>query len=177
MPVPSASSKIIFTAFKFFWACSIFFQHSRIFWLWSKARFYLINSHIWAMSMVKNIWTHSKNIEHGQKCLNMVKKYLNLQMDLACTYQSFYLRPQTNYTKINSFYAYQILRPYTHQHFWIYFWNILWFWCNKPCSMTTHLRHVPILESVIFHPMHSDFWKNMPNDCMYAIFSKLRYIK
>ena len=29
------------------------------------------------LSMVKNIWTHSKNIEHGQKYLNMVKKYLN----------------------------------------------------------------------------------------------------
>ena len=28
------------------------------------------------LSMVKNIWTHSKNIEHSQKYLNMVKKYL-----------------------------------------------------------------------------------------------------
>ena len=73
MPVPSASSKIIFTTFKFFWACSIFFERSQIFWSWSKARFYLINLHIWAWSKifehiqkilntVKNIWTWSKNI-------------------------------------------------------------------------------------------------------------------
>ena len=73
MPIPSASSKIIFTTFKFFWACSIFFEHSQIFWSWSKARFYLINFHIWAWSKifehiqkilntVKNIWTRSKNI-------------------------------------------------------------------------------------------------------------------
>ena len=73
MPVPSASSKSIFPEFKFFWACSIFFEHSQIFWSWSKARFYLINLHIWAWSKifehiqkilntVKNIWTWSKNI-------------------------------------------------------------------------------------------------------------------
>ena len=31
MPVPSACSKNIFTAFKFFCACSIFFEHSQIF--------------------------------------------------------------------------------------------------------------------------------------------------
>ena len=73
LPVPSASSKIIFTTFKFFWACSIFFEHSQIFWSWSKARFYLINLHIWAWSKifehiqkilntVKYIWTWSKNI-------------------------------------------------------------------------------------------------------------------
>ena len=73
MPIPSASSKIIFTTFKFFWACSLFFEHSQIFWSWSKARFYLINLHIWAWSKifehiqkilntVKNIWTWSKNI-------------------------------------------------------------------------------------------------------------------
>ena len=73
MPVPSACSKNIFTAFKFFCACSIFFEHSQIFWSWSKARFYLINLHIWAWSKifehiqkilntVKNIWTWSKNI-------------------------------------------------------------------------------------------------------------------
>ena len=29
------------------------------------------------LSIVTNIWTHSKNIERGQKYLNMVKKYLN----------------------------------------------------------------------------------------------------
>ena len=29
------------------------------------------------LSTVKNIWTHSKNIEHCQKYLNMVKTYLN----------------------------------------------------------------------------------------------------
>ena len=73
MPIPSASSKIIFTMFKFFWACSIFFEHSQIFWSCSKARFYLINLHIWAWSKIfehiqkilntiKNIWTWSKNI-------------------------------------------------------------------------------------------------------------------
>ena len=73
MPVPSASSKIIFTTIKFFWAWSIFFEHNQIFWSWSKARFYLINLHIWAWSKifehiqkilntVKNIWTWSKNI-------------------------------------------------------------------------------------------------------------------
>ena len=73
MPIPSASSKIIFTTFKFFWACSIFFKCSQIFWSWPKARFYLINLHIWAWSKlfehiqkilntVKNIWTWSKNI-------------------------------------------------------------------------------------------------------------------
>ena len=73
MPIPSASSKIIFSTFKFFWACSIFFEHSQIFWSWSKARFYLISLHIWAWSKifehiqkilktVKNIWTWSKNI-------------------------------------------------------------------------------------------------------------------
>ena len=73
MPVPSACSKIIFTTFKFFWACSIFFEHSHIFWSWSKARFYLINFHIWAWSKIfehiqkilnmgKYIWTWSKNI-------------------------------------------------------------------------------------------------------------------
>ena len=73
MAVPSACSKIIFTSFKFFWACSIFFEHSLMFWSWPKARFYLINLHIWAWSkifehiqkilnMVKNIWTWSKNI-------------------------------------------------------------------------------------------------------------------
>ena len=73
MPVPSASSKIIFTTFKFFWACSIFFEHSQFFWSWSKTRFYLINFHIWAWSKifehiqnilntVKNIWLWSKNI-------------------------------------------------------------------------------------------------------------------
>ena len=73
VPVPSASSKIIFTMFNFFWACSIFFEHSQIFWSWSKAKFYLINLHIWACSKifehiqkilntVKNIWTWSKNI-------------------------------------------------------------------------------------------------------------------
>ena len=73
MPIPSASSKNIFTAFKFFWACSIFFEDNQIFWLWSKARFYLINLHIWAWSKifehiqkilntVKTIWTWSKNI-------------------------------------------------------------------------------------------------------------------
>ena len=73
MSVPSASSKIIFTTFKFFSACSIFFEHSQIFWSWSKARFYLIDLHIWAWSKIfehiqkilnaiKNIWTWSKNI-------------------------------------------------------------------------------------------------------------------
>ena len=73
MPVPSACSKNIFTPFKFFCACSIFFEHSQIFWSWSKARFYLINLHIWAWSKifehiqkilntVKNIWTGAKNI-------------------------------------------------------------------------------------------------------------------
>ena len=64
LPVPSASSKIIFTVLKFFWASSIFFEHSQIFWSWSKARFYLINLHIWA-------W--SKIFEHIQKILNTVK--------------------------------------------------------------------------------------------------------
>ena len=73
MPIPSASSKNIFTVFKFFFALSIFFEHSQIVWSWSKARFYLINLHIWAWSKVfehiqnilntiKNIWTWSKNI-------------------------------------------------------------------------------------------------------------------
>ena len=73
MPISSPSSKNIFTAFKFFWACSIFFKHSQIFWSWSKARFYFINLHISAWSKifehgqkylttVKNIWTGSKNI-------------------------------------------------------------------------------------------------------------------
>ena len=62
MSIPSASSKIILTAFKFFWACSIFFEHSQNFWSWSKARFYLINLHIWA-------W--SKIFEHGQKIFEL----------------------------------------------------------------------------------------------------------
>ena len=30
------------------------------------------------LSMVKNIWTHSKNIEHGQKYLNIEKKRFEL---------------------------------------------------------------------------------------------------
>ena len=29
------------------------------------------------LSMVKNIWTHSKNIEGGQKILNTAKIFLN----------------------------------------------------------------------------------------------------
>ena len=56
MLIPSASSKIIFTTFKFFWACSIFFEHSQIFWSRSKARFYLINSHFWAWSKTNFPW-------------------------------------------------------------------------------------------------------------------------
>ena len=36
---------------------------------------------------------------------------------LHYTYQSFCLHPKTNYTKINSFFAYQISQPYAHQHF------------------------------------------------------------
>ena len=52
MPNPSASSKIIFIAFKFFIACSIFFKQNQIFWSWSKARFYLIYLHIWAWSKI-----------------------------------------------------------------------------------------------------------------------------
>ena len=86
MPVPSACSKNIFTAFKFFWACSIFFEHSQIFWSWSKARFYLINLHIWAWSKifehiqkilntVKNIWTWSKNIWTSRWIRHVFKKY------------------------------------------------------------------------------------------------------
>ena len=64
MPVPSASSKIVFITFNFFWACLIFFEHSQIFWSWTKARNYLINLHIWA-------WP--KIFEHIQKILNRVK--------------------------------------------------------------------------------------------------------
>ena len=75
MPVPSASSKIIFTTFKFFWAWLIFFEHSQIFWSWSKARFYLINLHIWAWSKIfehiQKYWTRSKIFEHGQKIFEL----------------------------------------------------------------------------------------------------------
>ena len=94
MPVPSACSKNIFTAFKFFCACSIFFEHSQIFWSWSKARFYLINLHIWAWSKifehiqkilntVKNIWTLTKKIwtsrwiRHLNELLNIIKDLMN----------------------------------------------------------------------------------------------------
>ena len=69
MPVPSASSKIIFTMFKCFWPCSICFEHSQIFWSWSKARFYFIYLHIWA-------W--SKIFGFIQKILNTVKSIMNM---------------------------------------------------------------------------------------------------
>ena len=52
--------QIIFTVFKFFWACSIFLEHSQIFWFKSKSLPYDFT----CLSLPKNIWTHSKNIEH-----------------------------------------------------------------------------------------------------------------
>ena len=91
MPVPSACSKNIFTAFKFFCTCSIFFEHSQIFWSWSKARFYLINLHIWAWSKifehiqkilntVKNFWTSAKNIWTSRWIRHKIKNpFLNLK--------------------------------------------------------------------------------------------------
>ena len=61
-----------------------FFKHSQIFWSWSKARFYLINLHIWAWSKifdhiqkilntVKNIWTWSKGIWTSRWIRHMIK--------------------------------------------------------------------------------------------------------
>ena len=67
--------------------------------------------------------------------------------------------PTNKLDKINYFFADQISQPYAHQHFWIHILNISLFWWNIPCIMTTHLQHIPTLESVIFHYMHSDFWK------------------
>ena len=58
-----SSTKSLMFQVLFFWAHSIFFEHSQIVWSWSNARFYLINLHIWAWS--KNIWT-SRWIRH--KC-------------------------------------------------------------------------------------------------------------
>ena len=74
-------------------ACSIckfknYFYHVQIFLsmfniFWTQSNFLImVKSKILPykftyLSMVKNIWTHSKDIEHGQKYLNMGKKYLN----------------------------------------------------------------------------------------------------
>ena len=88
MSIPSASSKIIFTMFKFFWVCSIVFKHSQIFWSWSKARFYLTNLHIWALSkifertekilnMVKNIWTWPKKFWTSRWIKHWSKNYFS----------------------------------------------------------------------------------------------------
>ena len=64
-----------FTKFKCFWACSKLFKHSQIFWSLSKARFYIINLHICALSKIfehiQNYWTRSKIFEHGQKIFEL----------------------------------------------------------------------------------------------------------
>ena len=57
MPIPSASSKI-------FWPRSIFFEHEQIFLTMVKS--YILPYIFTYLSMVKNIWPHSKNIERGQ---------------------------------------------------------------------------------------------------------------
>ena len=48
-----------------FSASSIFLNTVKFFWPWSKVRLYLIKFAY--LSTVKNIWTHSKNIEGGRK--------------------------------------------------------------------------------------------------------------
>ena len=68
LPIPSASSKIIFTAF------NIFRKHSNLL-IMVKSK--ILPYEFTYLSMVENIWTDSKTIEHSQKYLNMVKKYLN----------------------------------------------------------------------------------------------------
>ena len=101
LPNPSASSKIIFISFKFYWACSIFFKQNQIFWSWSKARFYLIYLHIWA-------W--SKIFGFIQKILNTVKSIMNMVKNnwtsrwIRHMIQSFYsIEYELKISNINAF--------------------------------------------------------------------------
>ena len=69
MPIPSASSKI-------FWPCSIFFEHEQKFLTMIKSD--ILPYRFAYLSMVKNIWPHSKNIERGQKILNATNFFFEL---------------------------------------------------------------------------------------------------
>ena len=119
MPIPSDSSKILWPCSFFFEKCSIFFEHSQIFWLWSKARFYIIDLHIWAWSKFLNtfkkywtlskiFWTRSKNIWTSRwirhQCAVTTSKW-NLETRLSAEKKSLF-----------SFIA------YTKQNEWNYFY-------------------------------------------------------
>jgi hypothetical protein len=53
---------------KFFWPCSIFFEHIQI--LLTIVKSDILPYKFAYSNIFENIWPHSKNIERGQKILN-----------------------------------------------------------------------------------------------------------
>ena len=68
MPIRSACSKI-------FWQCSNFFD--RVQYLFTTIKSDILPYKFAFLSMDKNIWPHSKNIERGQKFWKQPKWFLN----------------------------------------------------------------------------------------------------